>query len=92
MQIQQKLMLDPPRAFFSFWGKICQLFRNLLLDIVELTRSFMSKLAESGANWIYFDANSVLTKLVKKSAEYTPLVITAHSEARLLTFEQAAHF
>ena len=45
--------------FFLFWGQFADFLGTLQLDIVKLTRLFMSELAESGANWIYLDANSI---------------------------------
>ena len=49
-------------------------------------------LNQAQVGFILIQIPSVLTKLAQISAEYTPRVITAHSEVRLLTFEQARSF
>ena len=49
-------------------------------------------LNQAQVGFILIQTPSVLTKLAQISAEYTPRVITAHSEVRLLTFEQARSF
>ena len=60
---------------------------------MELTRSFMSKLALLSANLIHLDANSIHFKKTRSNrTESTPQVIPAHSKVRSLTVEPARSF
>ena len=74
---------------FSYFEENLPTFEELCISLSWLAHLWVDLLNQAQVGFILLQTPSILTRLVQKSAESTPELIFAHSDACLLTYEQA---